>query len=324
MKFTSIPEAYASFREPLLYAFDTEAEAHDVEVKIINAQTQKVIGKKMLYGVTTAQIDIAPYVRGQMQLKMPERVVQCGEVELNQQIYVKVEVDGVSSAVRRFMAAKVDLEQAWQLLTSQLPYRTMACDEFDIISYFAYPDMVVEVVVESSGKGSERVSFSPASGGQCAVAVTAQGLGESVDGLKVTIKVDGQSVAELNYDIKPNLSGARRLVWLNEWRAPECYTFPLRKGVLIKATRKHMESVWGREAAALESENELKLISAYEPKAQIEALGRILSSEQLWLVEGGELQRVNLLTDRVMPAEYGEMGMIEVDVRAAEEGVKLW
>ena len=54
MKFTSIPEAYASFREPLLYAFDTEAEAHDVEVKIINAQTQKVIGKKMLYGVITS------------------------------------------------------------------------------------------------------------------------------------------------------------------------------------------------------------------------------------------------------------------------------
>ena len=39
MKFTSIPEVYVSFQEPLLYAFDTQAEAHDVEVIIRDAET---------------------------------------------------------------------------------------------------------------------------------------------------------------------------------------------------------------------------------------------------------------------------------------------
>jgi hypothetical protein len=85
-----------------------------------------------------------------------------------------------------------------------------------------------------------------------------------------------------------------------------------------------MESVWGREAAALEGDNELKLISAYEPQAQIEALAGILSAQRLWLVEGGVPQKVNLLTDRVLSSPGGKMGMIEVDIRAAEEGVKLW
>ena len=85
-----------------------------------------------------------------------------------------------------------------------------------------------------------------------------------------------------------------------------------------------MESVWGREAAALEGDNELKLISAYEPQAQITALAGILSAQRLWLVEGGVPQKVNLLTDRVLSSPGGEMGMIEVDIRAAEEGVKLW
>ena len=186
------------------------------------------------------------------------------------------------------------------------------------------PDAVVEVVVESIGKSHERRSILPPSGGQRAVAVTARGWGEEPDELRVTIKVDGHAEAVIHYELKPNLMGARRLAWLNGSMAPEFYTFPLRKSVLIKAARRSMESVWGSEAAKPEAENELKLISAYEPKAQIEALGRILSSEQLWLVEGGEMQGVNLLTDRVMPAECGEMGMIEVDVRAAEEGVKLW
>jgi membrane protease YdiL (CAAX protease family) len=53
----SIPEAFASFQEPLVYAFDTQAQAHDVEVKIKNAKTNEVIGRKMLYGVTAAEVD---------------------------------------------------------------------------------------------------------------------------------------------------------------------------------------------------------------------------------------------------------------------------
>ena len=324
MNFTSIPEAYASFQEPLLYAFDTQAKAHDVEVKIRDVETLEVIGRKILYGATTGEVDIAPYLRQRMQINLPEGVAGCGEVELNQQINVVVEVDDVSSAERCYIAAKVSPGLRWQLLTSQIEHRTMACDEFDLISYFAHPDVEVEVVVESLGKSGETMSFTPTSRGQCAVAVMAQGLGEEPDELKVTIKVDGHEQAQINYVIKPNLKGARRLAWLNEHLSPEIYTFPLRKGVLVKAVRRHMESVWGREAAALESENELKLISAYEPKAQIEALAEILSSKKVWLVENGVPQSVNLVTDRVLPTSCGEMGMIEVDIRAAEKGVKLW
>ena len=324
MKFTSIPESFMSFREPLLYAFDTQTEAHDVEVKIKNAKTDQVLGRKLLYGVVTGEVDIAPYLRQALSVELPDGVEECGWVELGQQIDVVVEVAGEASPQRQFIAAKVAPQQSWQLLTSQIGHRTMACDEFDIIGYFAQPEVAVEVVVESQGKGTERLAFDVPSGGQYAVVVTAKGMGEGVDELKVTIRVDGEEQAQFTYAIKPNLKGARRLAWLNEHLSTELYTFPLRKGVLIKAVRRHMESVWGREAAALESENELKLISAYEPKAQIEALGRILSSPKLWLVEGGKPQSVNLLTDRVMPTPCGEMGMIEVDIRAAEEGVKLW
>lgn len=313
-----------SFQEPLLYAFETQTEAHDVEVKIKNAHTDQVLGSKLLYGAVAGEIDIAPYLRQALSVELPDGVEECGRVELPQQIEVRVEVDGVASPLRQFIAAKVEPQQSWQLLSSQIGHRTMARDEFDIIGYFAQPDVVVEVVVESQGKGSERLTLDVSSGGQYAVAVTAKGMGEGVDELKVTFRVDGTVQAEIYYAIKPNLKGARRLAWLNEHRCPELYTFPLRKGVLVKAVRRHMESVWGREAAALESENELKLISAYEPQAQIEALARILFSPKLWLVEGGKPQSVNLLTDRVMPTPCGEMGMIEVDVRAAEEGVKLW
>lgn len=241
------------------------------------------------------------------------------------QLRVKVEADGVMSPVRRYIAAKVDLAEPYTPLMTQIAQRTMVCDEFDLISWFAHPEIVVEVVVESFGKGNESLTIKPNGVGQQAVAISALDFSNSPEDLRVTVWVDGVATTVVEYEIKPNLRGARRIAWLNEHHAPELYTFPLRKSVLVKSVRKHMESVWGREAAALEADNELKLISAYEPQAQIKALAGILSAERLWLVEGGVPQKVNLLTDRVLSApSNGEMGMIEVDIRAAEEGVRLW
>ena len=155
------------------------------------------------------------------------------------------------------------------------------------------------------------------------VAVTARGR-EGVDNIRATVKVDGVATTVVEYELKPNLKGSRRLAWLNDNLSPELYTFPLRKSVLIEAARKSMESIWGREAGAVERENELKLLSAYEPQAQIEALSSIISSPRAWLVRGCELQRVAITTDRVMPATCGKMGIVEVDIRAAREGEVLW
>ena len=324
MKFTSIPEAFSSFREPLLYAFDTQSsKAQEVEINIIDKSSGTTIGRKRLYGVTKGEIDIAPYLRSAVVPTLPETIEACGVVECPTQMKVVVQAGGVNSSTRTFIAAKVDLDNYYQPLTTQHLHRTMARDEFDLISFFSYADIVVEVVVEFFGKGNESLTITPDAGGQRVVAVTAKGR-PGVSSMRVTVMADGEAVTTIEYDIKENLKGARRVAWLNDHLAPELYTFPLRKSVLIKAARKRMESIWGSEAGSAERENELKLISAYEPQAQIEALTSILSTPRAWLVEGCKLQNVEITTDRVMPSSCGEMGIIEVDIRAAREGEVLW
>lgn len=324
MKFTSLPEAFSSFREPLLYAFDTQSStAQEVEIKIIDKSSNSTIGTKRLHGVTKGEIDIAPYIRSAVVPTLPATIDECGVVECPTQMKVVVQAGGVNSSSRTFIAAKVDLDNYYQPLTTQHLHRTMAHDEFDLISFFSYADIVVEVVVEFFGKGNESLTITPDAGGQRVVAITARGR-KDVNYVRATVMADGEPVTVVEYDIKPNLKGARRVAWLNDHLAPELYTFPLRKSVLIKAARKRMESIWGSEAGSAERENELKLISAYEPQAQIEALTTILSTPRAWLVEGGELQSVEITTDRVMPSSCGEMGIIEVDIRAAKEGEVLW
>lgn len=324
MKFTSIPESYSSFREPLIYAFNTESTTpRDVELKIINRTTGEEIGSKRLYNVTTGEVDIAPYLRSASRPSLPASIEACGEVNVGTTIKVVVEAEGVTSSSRNYVATTIDRDALYMLLTSQHLHRTMERDEFDLIGYFTWPDIVVSFDVEFIGSGTEHLTITPPSGGQRAVAVTARGR-EGVDTMRVSIKVDDVVSKVIEYDLMPNIRGSHRVAWLNSHLSPEVYTFPLRKSVLVEATRRHMESVWGHEAAAVESTSELKLLSAYEPEAQLKALAEILSSPSVWLIEETKVRDVRLATERVLLSPSEGMGIIEVDIRAAEEGVQLW
>lgn len=323
MKFTSLPAAYSSFRDPLIYTFDTESDqAQDVTFSIIDRADSSVIGTKTLYGVTSGQIDIAPYLRSAAVPTLPDSIEECGEVETSTIIKVQVKAEGVTSSSRAFIAARIDQEGAYEPLMAQHLYRTLSRDEFDLISYFCFPDILVEVVVEFFGSDYESLTISPQAGGQRSIAITAKGR-EWCDAMKATLYVDGEATTVVEYEIKENLRASRRVAWLNRHLSPEIYTFPLRKSHLVEATRKQMESIWGKEAAALEAEGELKLISAYEPEAQIEALSEIVASPRVWLVSGCELQGVELKTERIITASDNQMGFVEVDIRSAEEGVRL-
>ena len=73
MKFTKIPEAHSSFRDKLVYGFDTEAAAHDVELKIINADTGETIATKRLYGISQGEVELAPYLRRAVKSQLPPK-----------------------------------------------------------------------------------------------------------------------------------------------------------------------------------------------------------------------------------------------------------
>ena len=73
----------------------------------------------------------------------------------------------------------------------------------------------------------------------------------------------------------------------------------------------------------MEHHNELKLLSAYEPERQIEALQEIVASPKVWLIKGGRVQNIDLRTDRLFHTLNEGMGIVELDIRSAEEGATL-
>lgn len=322
MKFTSIPTAYSTFNAPLVYEFESQEGAKDILFEIVDLATDEVIGRKQLYATQAGSIDIAPYLRRRALTTLPESIEGCGVVDCATQIKVRVTAEGVNSPSRNFIAAEVSPDAHYTLLSEQLHQRTMAHDEFDIIAYFAMPDAVVEVVVEASGKGNETKSIELSGGHRC-IALTAADFDASTTSLKASIKIDGTVTDTIEYEIKPNLKGARRIAWLNHYHSPEVYTFPMRKSVLIEAARKRIETLWGKEAAEVEHSHELKLLSAYESEEQIKALQEIVSSKKVWLIKGLKVEDVDLRTERILVAPSDGMGIVEIDIRSAKEGVEL-
>jgi hypothetical protein len=181
---------------------------------------------------------------------------------------------------------------------------------------------VVEVVVEATGKERESLSIEAGGGHRC-IAVTAASFNSATEELAVKILVDGEVATTINYDIKPNLEGARRIAWLNGDNSPEIYTFPLRKSILVEATRRRIATIWGSEAAEVEHHNELKLLSAYEPEKQIRALQEIVASHRVWLLKGSRVQEIDLKTERILHAINEGMGIVELDISSAREGDEL-
>ena len=322
MKFTSVPAGFVSFREPLPYVFDAEGAPRDITFTIVDTESGATIGSKKLYAATAGEIDIAPYLRRAARCRMPDEVTECAVIDTGGRVKVRVEAEGIASPVRTFIAAKVADDKLYALLATQYAFRTMAADEFDMIGYFAMPDAVVEIVIEAFGdNGYERMILTPPAGGQRTFAVTPRSFDATTSAMRVTIRVDDEAADVIDYRIVENLSDACRLAWFDRHGAPELYTFPARKRTVVAAVRDRTESIRGREDRVAARDRRVTLVSAYEPRAQAEAIAEMVASPEVYEALGGRTRRVSLATDNAVTLYGGEMNLVEVEIgTSGEEG----
>lgn len=323
MRFTSIPESYSSFYDSLPYTVDAEGVTGDIEIVVSSAVSGERLGSKTLCSSAGGTVDIAPMLRSVVDYRLPERVERCMEIDTGAQIKVLVTANGTVAPVRNFIAARVDLGALYTLLEAQSEQRTLAADEFDVVSFFAMPDAVAKVTVEAFGSGYESITLTPSSGGQRAMAITPRGFAEVPERLVVTVRIDGDVVSTIEYTVIENPSTARRVAWLDEQHAPELYTFPVSSEMTVIASRRRCLTPEGRRTVAVERDATLRVVSAYEPRAQLAALSEIIVSPRVWMVEDGVCREVDILTDTLMTADCGALGSIAVTLREQRKEARL-
>lgn len=320
MRFLSIPQSGLSWQQPLVYSFTTEGdEPEDVRIVIYDLQSGGPIATKMLYGVTVAQVDIAPYLRSvyQESIVAPEAT---GVMVSTTSRYVGVDVGGVVSSPALFLAAPLNVEQPEML--------SMLADVQDVeygdLIYFTLftPQRTKLVITSHTPLTARRQQFTgPEVAQPLDVIIHTARLAPNIKKIVVDIYNGEGQYRTLTFNIVASDSRSKRLFWRNARGGVESYSFPRSIRLATQATIDKFAT--GKESyyARLKSSTECyRLCSAYESANELERIAEIIRSPYVYEMMGGQLRPVELRTRSVEYGAHGELRQLLLEVETEWDG----
>lgn len=307
MKFVKIPENGASWAEPLCYTINTESTLpKDLVVEIVDDSAGEVIGTKHLYGVTEAEIDIAPYVRRSISATLPAAGSNIAISPSARSITVRVE--GVSSAARVFFRAKIDCSVG-HMLSSLQQQSVVARGEVIRLTVYG------QEIVRAWFIDKRTMSYSPMTAIRTAglpveIAVpTNMFTGGSVP-ISVEVQCDGGEPSVFNYTITEPEASTMRVAWHNADGGVECYTFPAAVRMRYEA---ELDATVERRAT-LPATMRYRLLSAYESREQMERLIGIVASPEVYECQGDRCEPLKLVSRKIEFDDHGALRRMELIV----------
>lgn len=323
MKFTSQPSNLSPVEAGLIYSFDTGcAEPRDVEVSIIEYDSDDVVGRLMLCGVTSGSFDIAPTV-GRFIGARPSTEGGTILTEAPCRQFV-VEIDGVRSDVLTLTDNRVEtVADSW--LSSMTEHRRIGYGERDEIRIFCRAGEEIDVNVVADN-GMTISSQMDSDSGAALLLVDTFDFPEESRTLEVRIVCGGRSVRSIYYSIVKRYSGDLRLVWISSVGTVERYTFPVVRSIERNTVRRTVAEADGfRRTVGCESEQCVRLVSDYERRGVIAALAEIASSPAVWIEYRQSRIEAEVLTTSSTLYEYGRPCCIDIDLRiAGGKEAELW
>lgn len=313
MQFTRIPPNNASIYDELIYSFQTETP-QTVVLNIIDNNTFETIATKRFVGVTTADVDVAPYLRAITQY-LPEGGSTGFYTPTYRYFAIAIDVNGVKSPPRMFTTTQTTDGDA---LISTIPlHRCIAEGESDQIMILPASPITVTVIAEGDGVTIAE-SYQQHVGGLTIFRLN------TLDFLNTTqITVSLGDIANVEYTTISQPKSARRLAWVSRKGSIEHYTFPIEKSVDIDVKRESTLSEEGvKKSYSTAKQSTTTLLSAYEPAKVIGALAEILYSNHTWEVDGEEYRSVDIVECRSAIKKYGALNNVEVTL-SSNEKVKL-
>lgn len=289
MKFLSLPTMGASWRNALVYSIDLETEGPaTAHIEIINVDEGRTIASFNIYGVTTTEFDISPYVREAMQ----DAMLVSGE-GLSRSPFgcnIRVMVNGVSSATRLFYQATINMTEMSVL--TQLPENlTIAQGESIRLTILARQNISVDVQLLATR--TRLVGYTlMARGFPVEFIFPLHSVDSGLKEVVVDVSIDGYHVATYVYKYVVRESTTMQMLWYNAKGGIESYIFPRVEALGCRAlmeTRGNQRVVVGREYT-------YALISAYESPIELRRIGAVIFADRVFCDMGESMQCVRLET----------------------------
>lgn len=130
--------------------------------------------------------------------------------------------------------------------------------------------------------------------------------------------------SHFRYEVAETPQGARRLAWLNEAGGIDRYTFPLTEERRYEIERRRLlleESGYTQTEAV--GEERLRIGSAYEPAAVLDALARLAAAPAVWAVTEAGWTEIDVVSDSLRIERPGTLQRLSLEIRPRQRGGRL-
>lgn len=315
MIFKTLPQNGASWLTPLLCDLEFDQREERVEVEIYDLLSSVQLGCVRLYNVTSARIDIAPYIRNRM---LGQHIgEQKGIVQRSMDACrVVLRVKGEESEARLLFRSDIS-GRSTQMLSTLVENGTVAVGEVIRLTLLAQRSISLVVTRPSDG-GIEVFNYST-DGVPCEVAVP---LNVAQEGENILIRVtcDGEYLGVCRYRVVVRDDSAVRLAWVNAIGGMECCTFQqsVRRSLAVRSEDVEGECGWYRRVASSTIVRRLIMGGALQQEVD-RVLGALLSP-RVYRCDGWECIAVQLVTDTLKYDEHGKLHRLEFDINEEWRG----
>lgn len=322
MKITKLSNNFTPLRKGIFFNIDTEgSEPQNILVEIIDSTTSEVIATQQLREITSARVNIAPYL-AQFEDNRPMQSF-CIAFSEAPSAHYKVRVDSVESEVVTVSVNNIEVGYVPAIISTMPNSRRIShgeCDEVLIIS-----EVGRKIYAEITADTGEQLCIEHlATSGANILAISTEDFGADIHTLEVVLYCEDEVFGSLHYLVYPPIKTATRLAWLSDNGSIERYSFPVTHKVKSEIEKRTIITTEGVQATQCRTTQRLSLASRFEPSDTITAIAQIASSTRVWRERGSGLERVEVTTHSVEQNLFDKPDCLCVDICTLNEEERVW
>ncbi len=317
MEVTKLSQDFTPLNNGVFFEIDTTNDTpSDLIVEIVEAGANEVVATQLLREVISAKVNIAPYI-SHFSERMPHSAASSSMFEAPTATYY-VRVGDVKSENIVLSVNGCDTLLP-SIISTHANQRHIAYGECDEVLMRVAPQSVVKVNI--SADNGETLSIEHATiSGMVILAISTEDFGSDINSLNIELSQNGAVFDHFGYSVAKRVGKATRLAWLSGKGSIERYTFPVSQSCYCKVEKQYLDTSTGLLMTRATMRQGLSLLSHYEPRATIEALGEIISSPKVWIDENG-FREVEVATSNIEYNLFNEPDIVELELCEVQKEV---
>ena len=322
MKITKLSNNFTPLNQGVYFDIDTEDNTPTtLMVEIIDTSTAEVIATQQLREVTSAKVNIAPYLpRFEDYNPVQNCCTSLSEVPYAQ---YNIRVEDIESESVTVSVNKIEMGEVPIILTAMPLSRRITRGECDEVLVLTDCDCNISAKI-TSDTGEQLYIEHYSEMGATRLAISTADFGTDIQTLDIVLYCEGEMFGTLHYSVVPALKSATRLAWLSDKGSIEQYTFPISHKANRAVERRDIVTSEGVKTAHCRTRHNNSLASRFEPAATIAALAQIISATKVWVVDGVEARGVEVTSHTIEQDIFGTPESICIDISTLNEEEVVW